>query len=322
MITTAAMEPIYSEQLVLRVNELFHDLTNELYQEIHSEMGATEQERWERMADQYLRFERPATVADVGSGNGFVPLTVAGFLKPEDRFICSDISTGMLEVARKNISARKFPCRFEFVKIQSSAPLSLPFETGSLDALLMNSVLHHIRNTSELLQEIDRALKPGGVVMIGHEPNHYFRLERFLWYNYRVVNAIMSPKAGALHIARRIGLYKPMMSLYYLFFPAKKRASSQMLERINQTLLNERLISEPLMMEQIADITDVRDLEGFVPDRLIPDYQLLHLESYDHLLVVNHNHPDNPLVKRYDRLLARKYPGKGGTFFVALRKPL
>ena len=320
--TTTTKEPKYSEELVLRVNELFHDLTTELYQAIHAEMGGTERARWERIADRFLHFQAPAMIADVGTGNGFVPLTIAGFLKKEDTFICSDISSGMLEVAQKNIAAKQFPCRFEFVKIQSSAPLSLPFATGSLDALTMNSVLHHIRNTAEFIQEIDRVLKPGGVVVIGHEPNHCFRLQRFLWYNYLVLNAILNPKAGAIHFTRRIGLYEGMMRLYFLFFPAKKRAASQMLERTNQTLIAEKLIVEPLVLEEIAEITDVRDLEGFVPDTLIPNYQLLQLESYDHLLVVNHNHPHNPFVKRYDQLLARRYPGKGGTFFVALRKPL
>jgi len=313
-------ESNYSEELVLRVNELFHDLTNDVYSDIHSEMDASEKTRWQRVAGPLLDVDHPVTVADVGTGTGFVPLTIAGFLKEKDRFICSDISKGMLKAARENIAAMKFCCRFDFMKIESSAPMRLPFETGTVDVLTMNSVLHHVKNTREFLAEIDRTLKPGGVVMIGHEPNRHFHEHPLVWYGYRLLNFVFNPKNGAIGIARRLGLYKPMMGFYYVLFPSKRKTSTEMMERINRTLLQERLIERPLELEEIADITDILDMEGFAPERLAPGYELVYLETHDYLRIVNHKYPRNPIVRSYEKMMSRRFPGKGGTFFVALRK--
>ena len=52
------------------------------------------------------------------------------------------------------------PARF---KIISWTPYRIPFEDNSLDAVLSTSVMEHVQNKRQCLQEIHRVLKPGGV---------------------------------------------------------------------------------------------------------------------------------------------------------------
>ncbi len=93
-----------------------------------------------------------------------------------------------------------------------------------------------------------------------------------------------------------------------------------MMNGINDTLLREGLIDKPLGLDEIGEITDILDREGFDPLTLVPEYEILHLESYNHIIQVSITQAGNPLIRAYDRWLARRYPTSGGTFFLVLRK--
>ncbi len=165
------MKQMYTEPLVLRVNELFYDLANGQYEDIHTEMIGAERQRWRKNIETYLQHEGPITLADIGSGAGLVAMTIADLLHEEDTFICADLSSGMLEIARTNILAEPRRPRFEFRKIEGDTPIRLPFDDASLDAVTMNSVLHHIKDTEGYMREVERVLKPGGLFFVAHEPN-------------------------------------------------------------------------------------------------------------------------------------------------------
>jgi ubiquinone/menaquinone biosynthesis C-methylase UbiE len=310
----------YSEELVLRVNELFYDATQQGYEYIHEEMLEQERERWRRNVQRLVPTGQPLTLIDIGSGGGFVPVTIAPFLKPEDRLICSDLSSGMLEIARQNIARQNFACQFDFVKIPRTIPYSLPFPSQSADVITMNSVLHHIKETGRFLQEVDRVLKPGGRLFIAHEPNKNFREHPFLWRNYRFLSPLANPKLVLTEMATRIGISGTLRKIYYMFFPEKKKAALAVINGINEVLFREKLVTEPVTLENLGAITDIRDQEGFKPDRLLPDYEVLHLETYNHMLLVTIKHFKNPLLQRYERMLRSRYPDAGATFFLVLRK--
>jgi methylase of polypeptide subunit release factors len=83
------LNPLY---LVNRVNEIYHDIEREAYLQKHPEIFVDEAKRWRRIAKRYLVKDCSITVLDIGTGIGFIPLTIAPFLKMEDTIICSDIS--------------------------------------------------------------------------------------------------------------------------------------------------------------------------------------------------------------------------------------
>ena len=83
----------------------------------------------------------PGSVVELGSGPGFLAQYIPGLITSEV-FPCSDIQLVL-------------DARY------------LPFSSGSLKAIAMVDVLHHIRDNHAFLAEAERCLRPGGgIVMI------------------------------------------------------------------------------------------------------------------------------------------------------------
>jgi len=289
-----------SERLVQRVNELYHDLTNEQYACVHPEIFEQEKGRWEGIAKQFLNHAKPITVLDIGTGTGFVPNSIARFLKRDDTFVCSDISRGILDVAKKNIIGHNLPCRFKFVKIRSQVPYQLPFETAVANVITMNSVLHHIKETDVFLSEIDRVLEPSGLLLIGHEPNKRFYRNVFL----RSIRATF--RAAHCLIRHMRNGDRPFVQ--------------QACTRVNCTLIDEKLIDKPLSSSDIASIVDIKSEEGFEPESLLKKYDLLYIETYDHLFGIITQQFKSGFTRKCEDLLRKRLPKHGRLFFVVLRK--
>jgi ubiquinone/menaquinone biosynthesis C-methylase UbiE len=316
---------ICSEKLIQRINELCHDLTKDQYQESHPEIFEQEKERWERIAKQFFDSTNPKTIVDVGTGTGFVPITTAKFLGKEDTFICSDISGGILSVAMQNIAKQNFSCQFKFVKIESQVPFRLPLETESIDMLTVNSVLHHIKETSAFLNELDRVLKSDGLLFIAHEPNKCFFENWFLRYNYVFLNSmsLTNLKLTAHIMLKKMYLERLAKRTYYFVYPKRKEHAEEyekLTNRLNKLLLEEGLIQKPLSPEEIVRAVEIRELEGFRPNSLFPGYKLLHFETYNHIASVTTRNYSNTVVRKYNNLLSRKYPQSGALFFIVLKK--
>ena len=163
---------IDKEKLALRVNELFHDIEGKEYQNKHNDIFTGEYDRWKTTSKSYFAdYQTPFTVLDIGTGTGFIPLTTAEFLSLDDTFICSDISKEMLSIAEKNIATKHFQCQFEFLKLDGK---KIDLENESVSIITMNSVLHHIPNLEQFCGQLNQLLKPGGRIVIGHEPNRNF----------------------------------------------------------------------------------------------------------------------------------------------------
>jgi ubiquinone/menaquinone biosynthesis C-methylase UbiE len=120
----------------------------------------------ERMAD-VSNLREGMTVADVGTGTGFV----AAGLAPRVRSVVAlDNSPAMLEVARKNLDAL---CLGN-VELLLGEITALPLSSGSVDAAFANMVLHHAENPEAMLQEMVRIVKPGGAIVITDEVKHSY----------------------------------------------------------------------------------------------------------------------------------------------------
>jgi len=115
-----------------------------------------------RMAtDEFCMLDSPR-VLEVGCGAGAFSRALLA-LTPELRLLGCDISPASLELARQRCS--EF-VRAEFVEADA---LDLPFEAGSFDVVVGNSILHHLPARSTLQQCLE-VLRPGGVLWLS-EPN-------------------------------------------------------------------------------------------------------------------------------------------------------
>lgn len=113
------------------------------------------------IAKAYLRPEM--TVADVGSGTGFM---AAGLAPLVSKVIVLDGSAAMLEVARKNLAA------FENIVYQQADGEALTLADESVDAVFANMYLHHCVDPLAAVREMTRILKPGGRLVITDADAH------------------------------------------------------------------------------------------------------------------------------------------------------
>lgn len=314
------MNKLNMDALVRRVNELYHDLAKDDYESTTNlKMFRQEKERWQKIKN-LLKNKKSVRILDIGTGAGFVPLTIASFLKRRDLFICSDVSKIILGLAKRKIKKEKFKCRFKYVKLYSE---QFPFEDKSIDIITINSVLHHIPNTELFLSEIDRTLKKDGILIIGHEPNIRFSKNKLLKYTNHILSSLLRPKDELKYISVKLGIYGLIDGIVRLFSLKRRKLTEErarLAEQISNELKKENLINKKLSIEEIMGLVDYKT-EGFDSERLIEEYKLVHLETYHHLRGFDYSFLDNNrLLKKINLYMREKYPLDGRTFLAIYRK--
>jgi len=113
-------------------------------------------------------------VLEIGGGIG---TDLAQFAKHGARVTDVDLAVGHLQLAEENFRVRGLNGRFVHHDAEQ-----LPFDAASFDLVYSNGVLHHTPNTSTVVREIHRVLRPGGhaIVMLYAENSlHYWR--KLVW---------------------------------------------------------------------------------------------------------------------------------------------
>lgn len=119
----------------------------------------------------YAQLSRDDIVIDIGCGPGHHLLAIAGEIR---RGVGIDLSSGMIEVARKNLSASAWKDRLEFIVENGEALAGVP--ESSADLAICIGALEHIYHKESVLSAAYRVLKPQG---------RFFCLTPhggFLWY--------------------------------------------------------------------------------------------------------------------------------------------
>lgn len=128
---------------------------------------------WKMRAKTYRYFERkilltmerkrrrPLDILDLGAGNGWLSYRLAlRNHRPVALDIFSDPRDGLL-------AARHYPCRFPALEADFDC---LPFERDSFDLAIFNSSFHYSTDYVGTLSEVQRCLRPSGVVAILDSP--------------------------------------------------------------------------------------------------------------------------------------------------------
>jgi SAM-dependent methyltransferase len=118
------------------------------------------------LADVLAGVPAPATVLDVGCGDGFAT-AIAAERNPGHRFAGLDWSAVSLETARRRGVA--------VLRAGLDAP-SLPVRPASVDVVVMSEVIEHLVDTDSAIEAAYFALKPGGSLLLS-TPN------LAAWYN-------------------------------------------------------------------------------------------------------------------------------------------
>lgn len=117
--------------------------------------------RWRKKAISKLKKYQPKTILDVATGTGDFAIE-AMTLQPES-ITGIDLSEGMLQKGRKKIADKKLENTIQLLKGDSEA---LPFPDNQFDAVTVAFGVRNFENLNKGLTEINRVLKPGGILIV------------------------------------------------------------------------------------------------------------------------------------------------------------
>ncbi|MFA4934061.1 MAG: methyltransferase domain-containing protein [Candidatus Omnitrophota bacterium] len=127
--------------------------------------------RVSRYHDDYLvcfgNYQEGAVVLVVGGGGG---LEACRLKNMGITVIESDVAVGMVKRARRRAFDNGQNAHTVFVVCDAE---QLPCPDNSLDAVLIVAALHHLPSPGSFFAAANRALKPGGQLVIGFEPNRW-----------------------------------------------------------------------------------------------------------------------------------------------------
>lgn len=159
----------HSHHEVREANRKFYDYFADKYESL--ERSVFHPRRQEQL-DGRIRELRETTgggvVLDIGCGTGNVSKFARKYF---DLVAGVDISIEALKINKTTTGIDA---------IQSDG-LTLPFVDNTFDAITCFSVLHHFFDNGSLLVELNRVLKPGGVLFTDNDPNFYF----FKYFGWR-----------------------------------------------------------------------------------------------------------------------------------------
>lgn len=105
---------------------------------------------------------RPPAVLDCGTGTALIPLLLAE-RSLSVTITAIDLSEEMLRLAAANIARAGLKSQ---ILLRRADGKRLPFDDGTFDAVMSNSIIHHLPDPKPALAEMVRVLNPGGLLFV------------------------------------------------------------------------------------------------------------------------------------------------------------
>lgn len=108
--------------------------------------------------------KRGQTVLDYGCGRGIFSIPAAGLVGDTGKIYALDVRPHALERV-KEIASQANLKNIQII-LQKESTVSTGFPDSTIDLAIVYDVLHEFENKFELLKELERTLKPGGVLSL------------------------------------------------------------------------------------------------------------------------------------------------------------
>jgi ubiquinone/menaquinone biosynthesis C-methylase UbiE len=101
-------------------------------------------------------------VLDVGTGTAQIPIALAP-RRNDLRITAIDLAGHMLQLARRNVVQAGLTAQIQLERVDAKV---LPFAAGAFDAVISNSIIHHIPEPRTAFREMVRVLRGGGALFV------------------------------------------------------------------------------------------------------------------------------------------------------------
>ena len=105
---------------------------------------------------------RGGEILDVGTGTAQIPIALCR-ADPRARVLALDLADAMLALARRNVEAAGFGDR---IRPELGDGKGLHHPAGSFEAVISNTIIHHIADPGPALAEMARLVAPGGTLLV------------------------------------------------------------------------------------------------------------------------------------------------------------
>lgn len=164
--------------------------------------------------------------------------------------------------------------------------------------------------------------------MVGHEPTSTYGISSFLAWNYWLILPMTDIKQFCYEIILRLGWFESLRRPLSRFVP-ELEGYNRLLREVNDRLLAEGLIAEPLPADTMSSLLDAQSPNAGGPQAgrgfsrqvfsdCFPGYRIGHCETYNHLGKI---HTRKAWLLRYSGWLAERFPEDGSSIFCVLEKP-
>jgi len=148
--------------------------------------------KYTTLALKYLSVKEGETVLEIGFGTGHCLKLLAESVGRTGKVNGLDISSGMLEVSRRRLEKDRLMDR---VELRCGDALSLPYADNTFDAAFMSFTLELFDTPEipELLQKVERVLKPGGrlgIVSMSRDNGESLILRLYEWTHIKWPNYV------------------------------------------------------------------------------------------------------------------------------------
>ncbi len=117
--------------------------------------------KWRKKVVDIVKATNPDNVLDIATGTGDLAINLAE--TSAKKIIGLDISSGMLDVGKQKIKAKKLDQKIDMVIGDSE---NMPFDDNTFDAITVAFGVRNFETLENGLKDILRVLKPGGIFVI------------------------------------------------------------------------------------------------------------------------------------------------------------
>ena len=147
----------FTDQQYLKA-EQYKDSSNlDARVEIHKRFSTNPYGWFNWVFDALSKLPADAKIVELGCGPGYLWKENISRIPAGWRITLSDLSSGMLDAAWRNLVVTGRAYNFKEIDAQS-----IPFEDEMFDAVIANFMLYHVPDRPKAIAEIKRVLKPGG----------------------------------------------------------------------------------------------------------------------------------------------------------------
>jgi ubiquinone/menaquinone biosynthesis C-methylase UbiE len=160
----------FTDQQYLKTDQ-YRDSSNlDARVDIHRRFSANLYGWYNWLFDALLKLPADAKILELGCGPAYMWKECSSRIPPGWDIILSDLSSGMLDAAWRNLVVTGRAFQFKEIDAQE-----IPFIDETFDAVIANFMLYHVPDRPKALREIKRVLKVGGKLIAATVGNRHMK---------------------------------------------------------------------------------------------------------------------------------------------------